>query len=174
MISQGAFRRDLYWRLANLVIEIPPLRERRESIVPLALSFLRGEAELTTAAQELLTRQPWPGNVRQLHHTLRVAGLFATQGVIDVEQVRRSLRQTFLADERVEVGPDLFAMPYAAAIERAREDFQREYLERLLRRCHGNVSLAARECGLARPHLHALVNKLGLQGIGKPERHDSE
>jgi DNA-binding NtrC family response regulator len=114
MIAQGTFRRDLYYRLANLVISIPPLRERWESIVPLARSFLRGQAELTEAAQEMLTRQRWPGNVRQLQHTLQVARLFATGGVIDVEQVKRALRQTSLTDEQ-EVRTDLFEMPYAAA-----------------------------------------------------------
>jgi DNA-binding NtrC family response regulator len=172
MIAQGLFRSDLYYRLASLVIRIPPLRERCESIGPLALSFLHGHAELTDAAQELLVRQKWPGNVRQLQHTLQVARLFAHRGVVDVEQVGRALRQTsFLADKQ-DARTDYFEMPYAEAVERVREDFQREYVEKLLRRCHGNVSQAARVSGLARPHLHALLKRLSLQRSGKPERHD--
>jgi DNA-binding NtrC family response regulator len=93
--------------------------------------------------------------------------------VIDVEQVRRALRQTSLTEER-EVRTDLFDMPYALAAEKAREDFQRIYLERLLSRCHGNVSQAARECGLARPHLHTLLKKLGLHRLSQPEGYDPE
>lgn len=166
MIVQGAFRSDLYYRLATLVIRIPPLRERRESIVPLAQFLLRGEAELRESAQDLLASQPWPGNVRQLQHTLQVARLFASQGVIDIEQVNRALRQTSLSVES-EARTDLFKMPYAAAAEQAKKEFQREYVEQLLCRCHGNISQAARECGLTRPHLHTLLKKLDLQGLGK-------
>src|SRR5262249_14444719 len=127
MVAQGAFRSDLYYRLANLVIWIPPLRERRESIAPLAQSFLRSQVELTDAAQELLTQQRWPGNIRQLQHTLQVARLLATGGIVHVEEVRRALRQTTLADGG-ETRADLFEMPYALAAERAREDFQYDYL----------------------------------------------
>ncbi|MFL6260126.1 MAG: sigma-54-dependent transcriptional regulator [Thermoanaerobaculia bacterium] len=170
MIAQGAFRSDLYYRLANLVIWIPPLRERWESIAPLARSFLRGQEELTDSAQELLTRQRWPGNIRQLQHTLQVARLFANEGVVGVEQVRRALRQTSLTEEG-EAHTNLFEMPYALAAEKAREDFQRDYLQRLLNRCHGNISQAARECGLTRPHLHTLLKKLGLN---KPEGYDQK
>ncbi len=166
MMNQGTFRRDLYYRLANLMIRIPPLRERWESVGPLAQAFLRGEVELTEAALELLTRQRWAGNVRQLQHTLQVSKLFAIQGMIDVEQVKRALSQTSLTDQ--EVRTDLLEMPYAAAIEKAREDFQREYVKRLMSRFNGNVSQASRECGLARPSLHALLKKLGLQRLGRP------
>lgn len=173
MIAQGTFRTDLYYRLANLVIRIPPLRERWESIVPLARSFLRGQVELTEPAQEVLTRQSWPGNVRQLQHTLQVAKLFAAGSAIDSDQVRRALRQTSLTEES-EIRTDLFGLPYALAAEKAREDFQRFYLEKLLRRCHGNVSRAARECGLARPHLHTLVKKLGLHRLSRPDGHEPD
>jgi DNA-binding NtrC family response regulator len=173
MIEQETFRRDLYYRLAKLTIWIPPLRERWESIVPLARSFLKDQFELTSAAEELLLQQRWPGNIRQLQHTLGAASLFAANGVLDVGPLERAIRQSSWIERR-ENERDLFELPYADAVEKSREDFQREYFGRLLLRHHGNISQAARESGLARPSLHALLKRLGLQRLGRPERRDPD
>ena len=76
MVSEGAFREDLYYRLAGIELSLPPLRERSdraELIRNLLADLGRPDAAITPAAWDLLTTHPWPGNVRQLHHVLRSA-----------------------------------------------------------------------------------------------------
>ena len=85
MVQAGQFREDLYYRLNVVSIEMPPLRERKEDIVPLALSFIRKfAAELKKKmegvepdAQKLLMRYNWPGNIRELENTIERAMLLA-------------------------------------------------------------------------------------------------
>jgi transcriptional regulator of acetoin/glycerol metabolism len=76
MVAAGGFREDLYYRLAGIELQIPPLRERTdraEIIRNLLLAEGRADTGLTPEAWDLLLRHPWPGNVRQLHHVLRSA-----------------------------------------------------------------------------------------------------
>jgi DNA-binding NtrC family response regulator len=85
MVQAGQFREDLYYRLNVVSIEMPPLRERKDDIVPLALSFIRrfaGELKkkidgLEPEAQKLLMRYNWPGNIRELENTIERAILLA-------------------------------------------------------------------------------------------------
>jgi DNA-binding NtrC family response regulator len=157
MAAQGTFRRDLYYRIAGLRIQVPPLREHRESIPRLARLFAEPDLTLTEPAIELLTQQPWPGNVRELHQTLRLVRLFAANGRVGPEELTRALAQSGESAPPTG-GEDAYAGAYTTAAER----FRREYLVRLLKRCGGNVSLAARESGLGRSHLHSLIKRLGL------------
>jgi transcriptional regulator with PAS, ATPase and Fis domain len=91
LVNAGMFRMDLYYRLSTIRITIPPLRERRDDIVPLAEYFLQQYAErmqrplaqLTAAAKAVLERHSWPGNTRQLQHAMLRAAMFAQNGVID-------------------------------------------------------------------------------------------
>ena len=157
MVSAGTFRRDLYHRLAGIVIRISPLRERVDDIPMLARSFLDGEAGLTDAAVDSLTRRDWPGNVRQLQHVLRRASLFATRGPIEVEHLDVGGLESPGASERIDSH-----RPYQDELREATDRFRRSYLTALLARCRGNVSLAARESGLSRAHLHELIKTLGI------------
>jgi DNA-binding NtrC family response regulator len=92
-IEAGQFRHDLYFRLAAFRIDIPPLRERPEDILPLAEHFLnltgsgRNAATLSDAAREALVQQPWYGNVRELRNAIEHAVIVARGGVIDPEQL---------------------------------------------------------------------------------------
>ncbi len=90
----GRFRRDLFFRLNVIEVDVPPLRERREDIGPLAAHFLRnlatrtgGPAQLTPEAVEELARRPWPGNVRQLENSVERLAASARGGVIDIEDI---------------------------------------------------------------------------------------
>lgn len=84
-VKTDSFRQDLYYRLAVIPIEIPPLRDRTEDIIPLAQHFLRRESDarggtpprLTRETADILTRYPWPGNVRELENAVRHALTFA-------------------------------------------------------------------------------------------------
>ena len=90
-VARGDFRADLYYRLNVFDIRIPPLRERRDDILPLAAGFLRefagATAELTPEAMEALRRHDWPGNVRELRNVLERALILCDGPVIDAEHL---------------------------------------------------------------------------------------
>ncbi len=96
LVVAGRFRQDLYYRLAGVTLLVPPLRERREEIVPLAGIMLEDIARrsgrlalaISPLAAELLIAQPWPGNLRQLHHALESAAALSDGPVIDAEVLR--------------------------------------------------------------------------------------
>ena len=96
MVQTGHFREDLYYRLNVVSIEMPPLRERKDDIVPLATSFIRKfSAELKKKidgldpeAQKLLMRYNWPGNIRELENTIERAMLLAEGRAIAAEDLR--------------------------------------------------------------------------------------
>jgi DNA-binding NtrC family response regulator len=96
MVQAGQFREDLYYRLNVVSIEMPPLRERKEDIVPLAHSFIRrfaGELKkkiegLEPDAQKLLMRYNWPGNIRELENTVERAMLLAEGRAIAADDLR--------------------------------------------------------------------------------------
>lgn len=93
--KQGLFRRDLYYRISGLVVQIPPLRQRKAEIEPLALHFLRqhsarsggGQAQLTTQALERLQEHTWPGNVRELRNVMERASLLSNGAAIDATHI---------------------------------------------------------------------------------------
>ncbi|MDC7234776.1 MAG: sigma 54-interacting transcriptional regulator [Spirochaetales bacterium] len=91
-VSENRFREDLYYRLGVFPVNLPPLRDRREDIVPLAEHFLSGagcgsSAILGTEALEEMLRYPWPGNIRELQNVMRRAALLAGDGVINVHHL---------------------------------------------------------------------------------------
>ena len=99
-VTQGRFREDLFYRLNVVPIFIPPLRERREDIVPMALDMVRRfNRELkknftgfTPAAAELLTRYNWPGNIRELKNVVERTMILAPEGDIDAEYLPEEIR----------------------------------------------------------------------------------
>jgi len=99
-IAEGKFREDLYYRLNVVPLTIPPLRDRREDIVPLALDILqRFNRELkknftgfTPAAAELLTNYPWPGNIRELKNVIERTMILAPEGDIDAAYLPEEIR----------------------------------------------------------------------------------
>jgi DNA-binding NtrC family response regulator len=140
-IRAGTFREDLFYRLAVIELEVPPLAERREDILPLARHFLEPGFELTPEAGAALTRHPWPGNVRELQNVIRRACLLAGGRAIGAG----SLNLPAAAAAAPEPGPDRAAVE--AALERAR----------------GVISQAARDLGLSRQALYRRMEKLGLR-----------
>ena len=173
-VAAGRFREDLYWRLAAFPIRLPPLRERSEDIPLLVERFLaaagRDEADLTPEALRRLTRAAFPGNVRQLQQEVARAAVLAGDQPIGVEHLSEQVATTAGvsgalsrpgAPGAAAAGLDegLLALP----LREARDQFERLYLEGLLRRCGGNVSEAARQAGLGRASLHEKINKLGIE-----------
>ena len=166
-IEHGQFREDLYLRLAQVRIFVPPLRDRMEDIPLLAAKLLAATGNEGLSIDEEAMRQlatyPWPANVRELRNALERAAALAQDSVIrraDVAGEGFGFRGT--ADER---SPLDLSGPFKAAKERSIERFESSYLAALMRRCNGNVSLASREAELARHHLRDLLKKRELYGI---------
>jgi transcriptional regulator with PAS, ATPase and Fis domain len=157
-IARGAFRRDLYFRLAGATLLIPPLRERVGEIEELALRFLgdaaRPAPSLSPAALVLLKRHGWPGNIRELRNVMECAALLATGGVVGPEHLE--LRAAEL--------PRIAPPPLGLDDERARE---RERIIDALQECAGNQSRAAKRLGISRS---TLVARLDEFRIPRPRR----
>ena len=142
MIRAGSFREDLYYRLNLIEIELPPLRERRDDILPLAEHFLEGAARLSPAAREALQRHDWPGNVRELKNAVQRARLLARGDILE---------------------PADLGLPSVPLAARAAEDEpDRPAIEEALARAGGVISQAAAELGLSRQALYRRMDKLGV------------
>jgi DNA-binding NtrC family response regulator len=169
-IDGGRFREDLYYRLAQVRVVLPPLRDRLEDIPILCqklLASLPGEREMPIlieqSALDFLATQPWPGNVRELRNVLARAAALAQEGIVrrqDVAGEGFGFRGTRQEREALDVSGK-----FAPAKERAIERFESAYLAALMKRCGGNLSLAAREADVARHHLRDLLKKRGLYGV---------
>lgn len=157
-VKKGTFREDLYFRLAVVLIRVPPLRERIEDIPLLARQFVatigRGDFELPSELREKLAQHSWPGNVRELRNVVEraLAGGDVELGPADAKKGVSPL------------SPDLSGMPFKDAKEKLVDAFTLQYLVTLLDRCDGNISEVARTAGIGRNYVHRLVNKYGLRG----------
>ncbi|MEW6358548.1 MAG: sigma 54-interacting transcriptional regulator [Planctomycetota bacterium] len=159
----GRFREDLFYRLNVLRINAPPLRERREDILPLADHYLRVFAAqmhktitgFTPAAVEAMQQYPWPGNIRELKNMIeRVVLEIGDERVVDVGHLP------------IDAGESL-APPHPAregALQQLVEAYERQIILNAIERSDGNKSKAARLLGLSR---QGLLNKLDRYGIGE-------
>jgi DNA-binding NtrC family response regulator len=173
-IEAGRFREDLYYRLAQVRVVLPPLRDRMEDIPILCqklLATLPGEREvpilIEQGALDFLQTQPWPGNVRELRNVLARAAALAHEGIVrrqDVAGEGFGFRGTRQEREALDLSGT-----FANAKDRAIERFESAYLAALMKRCGGNLSLAAREADVARHHLRDLLKKRGLYGVSWPD-----
>jgi DNA-binding NtrC family response regulator len=142
MIRAGTFREDLYYRLNVIEVNLPPLAERVDDILPLAEHFLDGRAELSDAARDALLNYAWPGNVRELKNAIERASLLASGSRITPEQL--NLPQQ------------------AAAAARNLDEPSREAVEAALGKADGVVSRAAQALGLSRQALYRRMERYGL------------
>ncbi len=152
MVQQGAFRQDLYFRLAVLTVRLPPLRERSNDIPALAQTLLRRHhpgARLSERASSALCGYPWPGNVRELRNVL-------TRAVV--------MGGPEIGASDLEFNPWSFdAAPEAEPEPRnTLRDRERALLADVLRECEGNRTHAARKLGIPRSSLLYRLNKHGL------------
>ncbi len=190
-LRSGAFRADLYYRLAVFPIELPPLRERREDVPQLVDHCLEqyagraGEAvkSISPGALRLLLAHDWPGNVRELQGVIERAATMAGGGVIEAADLPPGLepvrperaalppgRETVspgreaVRPERETVRPEREAggEPGAMAQVAPLADVERRAVERALAAAGGNVTRAARALGISRATLHRKLNKYGL------------
>jgi len=139
-IKAHEFREDLYYRVATVLVAVPPLRERREDIVPLARHFVglasKLSRSLSTEAEARLMSYDWPGNVRELRSLMDSAVIFAIGNVIQADE---------LSFPRPIDGAD----PASQLLE----DVERRHILEVLKNCDGNKTTAAKALGLARSTL---------------------
>ena len=159
-IRRGAFREDLYFRLAVVPIEVPALRERTDDIPLLAEHFLseasvrfgRKPKSLSPAAVEALEKYRWPGNVRELKNLIERLMILSPS-----EEVRR---EDLPAEIRDAIGE---SVAVDAPLRDAREDFERRYILTALRKNRGNVSRTAEALDLERSNLYRKLKAYGIE-----------
>ncbi|HSH27891.1 MAG TPA: helix-turn-helix domain-containing protein, partial [Wenzhouxiangella sp.] len=149
---------DLFYRLNVVQLDIPPLRDRPEDIVPLAEHFLaelqadRPAAEriqgFSREALRVLLGHDWPGNVRQLANVVEQACVLCRKGPVPDSLIRRALRA-----DPAGVRP----------LAEARDAFERDYLVRIMRMAGGNVTEAARLAGRNRTEFYRLLKRHSLE-----------
>ena len=160
-VKAGAFREDLYFRLNVLTLEVPPLRERRGDILPLAehlLAALRGihsrpNLQLSDATHRVLTAHAWPGNVRELRNALERAVVFSAQG--------NNLLEPADFPESVRVAAPGAARSVAGL--RTLEEVEREVIAVTLEATHYQISRSAEALGISRKTLLEKRKKYGLK-----------
>jgi two-component system, NtrC family, response regulator len=156
MIRDGRFREDLYYRLAEIVVKIPPLRERQGDAVLLAHAFVRQYAEehkrpsltLLSQAAAAIETHSWPGNVRELQNCVKRAVIMADGGVLSTADFGLAEKR---ADESIRT------------LREVRDEAEKNLLLRVLSRVNGNMSRAAELLGISRPTLYDLLNRFGLK-----------
>jgi len=169
-IEAHRFREDLYFRLAEARVFLPPLRARPTDIPLLARHFLQElstpERPLAIADEALrsLAQRKWPGNVRELRNVIARAAALCQDGTI-TENDLAGEGFGFRGSEAEREPLDLQGT-FAEAKSRAVDRFERAYLDALIRRCGGNLSKASRQADVARNHLRALLKKRGLYDAG--------
>jgi two-component system NtrC family response regulator len=155
-IVSGRFREDLYYRIAEIVVEIPPLRARKGDAALLAHSFVhrfaaeqrRGAMTLLPDAIAAIEAHAWPGNVRELENVIKRAVIMADALTINATDLGMGL-----AD----------AEPAILNLRRVREDAEKDAVLRVLGRVNGNYSKAAELLGVSRPTLYDLMHRCGLK-----------
>jgi DNA-binding NtrC family response regulator len=154
--TQGRFRQDLMFRLNTVEIHLPPLRERREDIAPLAEHFLtqhseryrRGQMWFTDQALEALRAHSWPGNVRELDHVIERAVLMTSNETVSAIDLALQTTPAAQLSARLE--------------EMSLEDAERLLITKALARFDGNANRAAEALGLSRSALYRRLQKYGL------------
>lgn len=162
-VSAGRFRRDLYYRLGVIHIELPPLRERGEDVVLLARHFLKllqpDDArvdEFSDEVQKRFREYHWPGNIRELRNVVERAIALARSGRVELTELPKQLR------ENSSPKPLSVALMPEISREEALDSAELSYLTMLLEKHDGNISQAAQQAGLSRQGMHKLLKKHGI------------
>lgn len=155
LVEEGIFREDLYYRINVFTIFIPPLRERKSDILPLAEYFIQKYArtmgkpvkKISSAAQEILLAYPWPGNVRELENAIERAMVVGKHSEIMREDL--PLHLNGLESKNL----DLLKL----------EDLEKQHIEKILTDTKGNISRAANLLGIDRVTLYNKIKKYGIK-----------
>lgn len=163
-VEDGRFRRDLYMRLAGVVLQVPALRSYLEDVPELLRHYADALSDggqvnyrrFSVAAQNRLRNYPWPGNLGELRNLVQRFLVLGDESDVSLEEVEAVL--TPIAADGPLVKQDLLSLP----LREARERFERAYLEQQLKLCGGKVGKVAERAGMERTHLYRKLNMLGI------------
>ena len=155
-IAVQKFREDLFYRLAEIVVEIPPLRARKGDAALLAHAFVRkiaaeqrrGTMTLLPDAIDVIDSHPWPGNVRELENVIKRAVIMSDGPTIAAQDLGLS---------------PVNNEPAALNLRQVRDEAERTAVLKVLGRVNGNLSKAAELLGVSRPTLYDLMHRFGLK-----------
>lgn len=153
-VQRGEFREDLLYRINTIHIEIPSLRQRTEDIVSLAQLFIhryclrygKEDMQLTQEACDRLTQYPWPGNIRELEHTIEKAVIISEEDILPASLFKLSQQASKPADAQVST----------------LEEMERQMIQKAMQNCNGNLSAVAAQLGITRQTLYNKMKKYGL------------
>ncbi len=160
MSREGKFRRDLYYRLSSFLVQVPPLRERREDVAELVEHFihhldipLRVKKTVSTAAMKQLVAYDWPGNVRELRNIVERAIILSGGG----HEIRPEHLAFGASEARASTGTSL-----TFAHDPSLEEIEQRYLEKMLDKHSGHRAIVAKVLGVSERNLYRLIRKYGL------------
>lgn len=160
MVAEGAFRQDLLYRINTIHIELPPLRNRKEDIMPLAEMFLARYASkygkegllFSAATAERLASHRWEGNVRELQHAVEKAVIMSDSTIIRPDAFpATTAHSAATAEERLHAGADSTL-----------EDMERRMIRQAIASHNGNLTLVAQQLGITRQTLYNKIKRYGL------------
>lgn len=166
-VRERRFREDLYYRLSVVALELPPLRDRPEDVLPLAEHFLgrfcvqasRRSLGISAEARKRLQAHAWPGNIRELRNLMERIAFLCPRDHVEVEDLAFILSPDSDSDL---ASTDL-------GLTDATLRFQQDYIRRIIKRVQGNISEAARLLGLHRSNLYRKMRQLGMTEAGNED-----
>lgn len=162
MVAENQFRQDLYYRIKGVIIQLPPLRERREDIPLLIHFFLQQMADkyhreiegLRPEAQQILLAHSWPGNVRELRMTIEQMVVLSSGPWLDVQSLPQGMRPASAAAPAGEL-TNLAGL--------SMEQVEREHIRSTLKMTHGNREQAAKILGIGERTLYRKIKEYGIE-----------
>lgn len=168
-VKEGRFREDLWWRISAFRIHIPPLRERKEDVEELINYFLekysrelnKGKIEIDDEALEALKNYNWPGNVRELQNLMKKLVVFSKKNIITIDD----LPDNIVFSEPARPGTDSpdFSNSFFELRRKVIEDFERDYIKKLVDETDGDLEKASQLSGIPRSTLYRLIKKYGIK-----------
>ncbi|HEV7903955.1 MAG TPA: sigma-54 dependent transcriptional regulator [Pyrinomonadaceae bacterium] len=157
-VQEGILRKDLYFRISTIKIEVPPLKERPDDLALLVEHFLQRYSKkyyatghsISPTAHEMLMRYDWPGNVRELESVIERAVLFCREGQLSVEHLPKHIQEA-------ESSPFKCVIPYYMTLA----EIEREVIYQTLERTGGNMKKTAQILNLHRPTLYRMLKRMG-------------
>lgn len=156
LVSKGLFREDLLYRINTIQVEIPPLRNRREDIIPLINHFInlfgkkysKENLKLSPNAEKKLYQYPWPGNIRQLQHAVEKAVILASSRTLQIDDF-------ISVSENVQQQQEVLSLNLT--------ENEKMVIAKAIERNMGNLTKAARDLGVTRKTLYNKIERYGLQ-----------
>lgn len=171
-VEENKFRRDLFYRLSSVIIELPPLREHLEDLEQLtwyhleqtAFQYVHRITRIQPQVYQLLRAYRWPGNVRELFHVLDYAQNVADSDVMTVEHLPAYLRKNQAPAPRQTVSPAVSpSIDFShTSLQALMDDYEKEVITQALDRCGYNISQTAQTLGILRQSLQYRIRKYGI------------